>query len=125
MFHYMDKKFAEKGQDSLNRPDFMVVANHFIQQLKTLEIKHNFRLKQTLVDKLKPMPELRRLVLDNESAGPSSVNFIISCPKIEELELHRTRIVEYDMCKILQNLKNLKILWIRPEKIINDRITYN
>lgn len=125
MFHYMDKKFAEKGLDSLIRPDFMLVANHFSSQLKILEIKHNFRLKQTNVSKLQPMPELRRLVLDNESAGPSSVNFITSCPKIEELELHRTRIGENEMCKILQNLKNLKILWIRPEKITEDRITYN
>lgn len=124
MFHYMDKKFAEKALDSLIRPDFMLVANHFKNQLKTLEIKHNFRLKQSMVDKLMPMPELKRLVLDNRSAGPSSVEFITHCPKIEELELHRTHISQNGMQKIIHSLPNLKILWIRPEKIADDKITY-
>ncbi|WP_319592423.1 hypothetical protein [uncultured Draconibacterium sp.] len=115
MFHYMDYQFSKRQQDSLINPDFMLVANAFCKQLQVLEIKHNFRLKTTRIGDLKPMPKLRRLVLDNTSAESVAVPFIRSCQALEELELHRTKIRNSEVDKILGDLTKLEKLWIRPE----------
>ena len=123
-FHYMANKFATSDREDLIDPDFMLVANHFKDQLEVLEIKHNFKLNGTVINQLLPMPKLKKLVLDNESAHSLAVPYILSCPNVEDLRLHRTLIKAGEMKKILRELRNLKVLWIRPSGDYPDKIDY-
>ena len=70
---------------------FMLVANAHQPRLKTLGLKHLFDQNGTRVDDLGVFPKLEHLVLDNESAEESAVEFIARNPSVTSLELHRSK----------------------------------
>ena len=86
--------------------------------LKVLAIKHNFALngKVTPMADLPDMPDLERLVLDMSSATPEAVEFIVRCPNLRELQLHRTRIDRAGLARIVAALPLLETIWLKPEQ---------
>ncbi|MFP4382377.1 MAG: hypothetical protein ACLFUS_17885 [Candidatus Sumerlaeia bacterium] len=113
--HYAnDKQFREKLGDSFADENFALVVNHMQKPLKILELKHLFGIDGTVIDQLKPQPELEKLELDNDFCGPEAVPFILAAPKVRSLQLHRTTINEEDLLKIGQALKGLEVIVIRP-----------
>jgi hypothetical protein len=115
-FHYMDKKWKLAGQPDRITADFILNING-CRKLKALDIKHNFTLKGTSIDKLDGFPELEWLMLDNAAAGPKAVPFLLKCPKIKTLHLHRTTLGEDDFAKAITALPNIEEIWIRPDKV--------
>lgn len=86
--------------------------------LKVLAIKHNFALngKITPMADLPDQPDLERLVLDMSSATPEAIDFIVRCPKLRELQLHRTRIDGAGLARIVAALPHLETIWLKPEQ---------
>lgn len=92
---------------------FMRHINH-CTNLEALELKHLFGLKGTSVDKLKPMPKLEVLELDNDSAGPEALTFLAGCPNLRDFELHRTSISDEQLGKMVNLLPKLERFVIKP-----------
>lgn len=124
-FHYMNRRGAGLAE-ALQRegrpnpsvpqctPDFILPLDAH-RNLEVLEIKHNFKLSGTSVDKLSGFPALERLVLDNGSAAPPAVDFIVKCPRLRVLQLHRTKFSNTDFEEAVAALPDLEELWLRPD----------
>ena len=85
-----------------------------LRELEDLEFKHNFRVKNTMVDQLQGFPELKRLELDVADATSKAVGFLQRCPNIEVMELHRTEMSNDDLGKVIDALPKLRDLTIKP-----------
>lgn len=85
--------------------------------LKVLAIKHNFALANQVspMASLPAYPALEKLVLDMSSATPEAVDFILRCPSIRHLELHRTVCGDADLERIIAGLPHLAELWLKPK----------
>lgn len=85
-----------------------------LQELEDLEFKHNFRVKDTMVDQLRGFPKLKRLELDVADAASKAVPFLKRCPKIEVMELHRTEMNNDELGEVIDALPKLRDLTIKP-----------
>jgi len=112
-FHYMNSAFKDAGHPGRITPDFILAVNG-CRKLRVLEVKHNFALRGTSVHKLEGFPELRRLILDNDAAGPRALDLIARCPKITDLQLHRTTLTDAQFARLVGLVPDLEVLWLKP-----------
>jgi hypothetical protein len=98
-------------------PTCILVANE-LPNLRRFDYKHNFRIRRVPADKLKGTEKIEYLHLDNAGSRSSIVPFILACPNLKRLELHRTGIMPKDLAKIVAANKKLTDIRIRPQ---NDR----
>jgi hypothetical protein len=110
--HYVGKNVKKSPAPDKDAPLFI---NELPLPLEVLEIKHCFQIKGGCMEKLKPQPELRKLEIDNGYADGSAVGFIKNAPKIENLQIHRTKMNDADLQEIFKALPELEILLIRPD----------
>jgi len=92
--------------------DFMLHLNK-VPNLKWLELKHLFGLDDTRVDELNGFPNLVRLELDNASAQEECLPFLERCPNLKDFELHRTRMTNEQIMRMIQSLPNIERLDIK------------
>jgi hypothetical protein len=107
--HHIDRK--ELG-DTLD-PTCPLVANE-LPNLRRFDYKHNFRMRDVPVGKLRGSAKLEYLHLDNACCESSIVAFIIACPNLTRLELHRTGISSADLARVLQANPKITDIRIRP-----------
>jgi hypothetical protein len=111
--HAIDRKELGEKVD----PTCILVANE-LPNLRRFDYKHNFRIRRVPADKLKGTQKIEYLHLDNAGSKSSIVPFILACPNLKRLELHRTGITPKDLAKIVAANKKLTDIRIRPQ---NDR----
>jgi len=87
--------------------DFMLHLNG-LENLRWLELKHLFGLDETRVDQLDGFPKLERLELDNASAQEECLPFLEKCPELRDLEIHRTRLGNEDIARMVAALPKLE-----------------
>lgn len=111
LHHINDKQFADtlKGATS----DAILIAND-MPNLKTLEIKHCFGLQEDNSDELKPQAELEKLEIDVPWSKEKVVPFVLGCPKVKNLQLHRTSITNEQLAAIGKTLGELELIELRP-----------
>ncbi len=94
-------------------PTCLLVANE-LPNLRRFDYKHNFKMRNVPVDRLKGTDKLEYLHLDNACCESSVVPFILACPNLTRLELHRTGITAQDLANIVATNKKLTDIRIRP-----------
>lgn len=92
---------------------FMLQINH-CRDLEELELKHLFGLKGTSVHRLNAFSKLRYLELDNDSAGPEALTFLAKCPNLREFELHRTKMTNDQIGKLVILVPDLQRFALKP-----------
>lgn len=92
--------------------DFMLHLNK-VPNLRWLELKHLFGLKETRIDELNGFPHLVRLELDNASAQEECLPFLERCPNIKDFELHRTQMTNAQIGRMIEALPNIERLDIK------------
>jgi hypothetical protein len=107
--HSIDRKELGDKVD----PTCILVANE-LPNLRRFDYKHNFRIRHAPAEKLKGTPKLEYLHLDNACCGPSVVPFILACPNLTRLELHRTAVTPDDLAKIVETNTKITDIRIRP-----------
>lgn len=115
-FHYVNDRMTTGTvlSSTPRSPAFGLVVNRLQMPLKILEFKHLFSVKGTVINQLKPQPELEKLELDCDFCGSSAVPFICQSPKVRNLQLHRQTMTDADMQKIFAALPRLEVLVLRP-----------
>ena len=98
----------------IDHADFMPKINA-LQNLRWLELKHLFGLKETRVDELGTFPYLERLELDNASAQEEALTFLARNPSIRDFELHRSGLDNEDIGTIVDLLPNLERFCLKPQ----------
>jgi hypothetical protein len=116
--HYMNRKFGASSEAPL-------FINQLPLPLEVLEIKHCFDISGSCMERLKPQPELLKLEIDTGYADSSAVGFIEQSPKLVNLQIHRTRMTDFDLQRIFAACPKLRVLLIRPDqqKGVPDRIS--
>ncbi|MFP4379030.1 MAG: hypothetical protein ACLFUS_00895 [Candidatus Sumerlaeia bacterium] len=111
--HTVDsKELTEAGIEK--DPDCILLANQ-LPNLRRFDYKHNFRLSELPVDQLKGSDKMEYLMLDNALCESSVVPYILDCPKLNRLELHRTNITADDLRKIVATNTSIEDIRIRPQ----------
>lgn len=112
--HYANAKPYRRDGKDIASARFALVVNDMARPLRILELKHLFGIRGTVMGKLKAQPELEKLELDNDFAGPEALPFILAATKVRSLQLHRTSIGEAGLARIVAALMNLELLVLRP-----------
>jgi hypothetical protein len=88
-----------------------------LRALRTLHLKHLFKLNTTEVDQLGPYPDLVCAELDNASAGPEAQCFLLGCPQLRDLELHRSHLSNQAIADLVDGgaLRELRRLALKPD----------
>ena len=116
-FHYMGKARAKDPAHS----DLPPVSPGFVtlidpmRDLEILEIKHNFKVDEIALDRLKgPFPKVWRLVLDTPLTAEQTLHLARLCPHVRDLQLHRTSLSPEQLKELGGLLPDLEVLWFKP-----------
>ena len=107
--HGIDRKELGDAVD----PTCILVANE-LPNLRRFDYKHNFRMREVPVEKLRGNDRLEYLHLDNACCESSIMPFILGCPNLTRLELHRTGLTAHDLARIVNTNGKLTDIRIRP-----------
>ncbi|MFW5870807.1 MAG: hypothetical protein ACOCVL_03970, partial [Candidatus Sumerlaeota bacterium] len=110
---YLGLHAIDKVDKEMQDPTCILVANE-LPNLRRFDYKHNFRMSGVPVEKLEGSEKMEYLHLDNACCGPSVVPFILACPNLNRLELHRTTITPENLEQIVKTNKKINDIRIRP-----------
>lgn len=84
--------------------------------LRVLQLKHIFTIAGDGMSGLAPQRELEHAELDTICAGPSALDFLMSAPRLRNLQLHRTSLNDAQFQELCAALQNLEVLELKPDR---------
>jgi hypothetical protein len=115
--HYPIGRGAKPGQEApVPATDRFAQFINDLPGLRVLQLKHIFAIEGDGMTGLAPQRELEHLELDTICAGPSALDFLMSAPRLRNLQLHRTSLNDAQFQELCAALKNLEVLELKPDR---------